>query len=48
MNDNKRKEAELIQQAKDMQLTLAELRALIAKRPTTYAPLRQLLPEGER
>ena len=47
MNDNKRRNAELVQQARDMRLTLAELRQLISKRPTIYAPLLQLLVTDE-
>ena len=47
MNDNSRRNAELVQQAKDMKLTLAEIKTLLARRPTTYAPLRLLLPQGE-
>jgi hypothetical protein len=43
MNDNRRKDAELIQQALDMKLTLNELLELLAKRPRTYAPLRALV-----
>jgi hypothetical protein len=43
MNDNRRPDAAIVQHAIDLKLTLDEIRALIALRPNTYAPLVQLL-----
>ena len=43
MNDNRNRDAKLVQQAIDMKLTLAEIRTLIAKRPDIYAPLQTLV-----
>ena len=42
MNDNRRRDVDLIQQAIDMRLTLAELRVLVAKREA-YRALKVLI-----